>query len=95
VSWLIFLRAVREEMPFEPTEEEGRIVGEHLAYLQRLRAEGKLLLAGPSRVPGDTIGIGIFEVEDEAEVQAIVAADPAIVNGVMTAEIRPLRISVR
>jgi len=95
MSWLLFLRATRDEMPIEPTAEESRIVGEHFAYLQRLRDEGKLLLAGPSVVPGDTIGIAIFEVDDEAEVRALVAADPAVVNGVMTAEIRPLRLSVR
>ena len=95
MSWLLFLRATREEMPFEPTAEESRIVGEHLAYLQRLRDEGKLLLAGPSPVPGDTIGIAIFEVEDEADVRQLVASDPAVVNGIMTAEIRPLRLSVR
>ena len=95
MSWLLFLRATRAEMPFEPTEEEERIVGEHFAYLSTLRDEGKLLLAGPSPVPEDTIGIAIFEVDEEAEVQAIVAADPAIVNGIMTAEILPLRISIR
>ena len=76
MSRLIFLRAVREEMPFEPTEEEERIAGEHFAYLQQLRAAGKLLLAGPSPVPGDTTGIEV-EVEDEAEVQAIATRRPA------------------
>jgi uncharacterized protein len=95
MSWLVFLRPHRPEMPFEPTEEEDRITGEHFAYLQRLRAEGKLLLAGPSPVAGDTIGIAIFDVEDEAEVRALVAADPAVVSGIMTPELRPLRISVR
>ena len=26
MSWLVVLRPVREEMPFEPTDEESRIV---------------------------------------------------------------------
>lgn len=95
MSWLLVLRPTRIEMPFDPTEDENRIVGEHFEYLQRLRDEGKLVLAGPSPVPGDPIGIGVFDLEDEAEVRAIVAADPAVVNGVMTAEVRPFRISVR
>ncbi len=95
MSWLLFLRPHRPEMPFEPTEEEDRITGEHFAYLQRLRAEGKLLLAGPSPVAGDTIGIGIFDIDDEAEVRSLVAADPAVASGIMTAEIRPLHIAVR
>lgn len=95
MSWLVVLRPVREEMPFEPTEEESRIVSEHYEYLKQLRAEGRLVLAGPSAVPGDTFGLGIFDQDDRAEVEAIVAADPAITSGLMAAEIRPYRISVR
>jgi uncharacterized protein YciI len=94
MSFLVFLRPHREEMPFEPTEEESRIVGEHCAYLVSLRDQGKLVVAGPSVVLGDTIGIGVLDV-DEAEARAIVAADPAVVGGVMTADIRPMRIAVR
>jgi uncharacterized protein YciI len=95
VSWLVVLRPVRDEMPFDPTEEESRIVGEHYEHLKRLRAEGRLVLAGPSPLPGDSFGLAIFEQEDRAEVEAIVAEDPAVTGGIMTAEIRPYRISVR
>ena len=95
MSWLVVLRPVREEMPLEPTEEESRIVSEHYEYLQQLRAEGRLVLAGPSVLPGDTFGLGIFDQKERAEVEAIVAADPAVTSGIMTAEIRPYRIAVR
>jgi uncharacterized protein YciI len=95
VSFLLFLRPHRPEMPFDPTDEEDRLVGEHFEYLQRLRSEGKLLLAGPSPVEGDTIGIAIFEIDDEDEARAIVAADPAVTGGIMIPELRPLRLSVR
>jgi uncharacterized protein YciI len=95
MSWLVVLRPVREEMPFEPTDEESRIVSEHYEYLKQLRAEGRLVLAGPSALPGDTFGLGIFDQDDRAEVEAIVAADPAVTSGIMTAEIRPYRSSVR
>lgn len=95
MSWLVVLRPVRAEMPFEPTEEESQIVSEHYEYLEQLRAEGRLVLAGPSALPGDTFGLGIFDQDDRAEVEAIVAADPAVTGGIMTAEIRPYRISVR
>jgi len=96
VSWLVLLRPVRPELPETPTEEEARIVSDHFAYLQRMCADGKLVLAGPSHVAlGDTVGIAVYDVEDEAEVRAILAGDPAIVNGVMTGELRPLRISIR
>lgn len=38
---------------------------------------------------------GIFDQDDRAEVEAIVTEDPAVTGGIMTAEIRPYRISVR
>ena len=81
-------------MPFDPTPEEDGIVAEHFAHLLRLHEEGKLVLAGPSPVPHDTIGIAVFDLDDEAEVRAILDVDPAVTNGVMTAEIRPFRISI-
>ena len=46
-------------------------------------------------MPGDTIGITIMDVEDEAEARSLMNEDPAIVNGIMTGELRPLRIAVR
>jgi uncharacterized protein len=95
MSFLVLLRPTRDEMPFEPTDEESRIVGEHYAYLQQLRADGKLVVAGPSIVRGDVFGIGVLDVDDEAEVHAIVESDPAVATGTMTAEIRPMRIAVR
>ena len=95
MSFLVILRPARDEMPFTPTGEESRVVSAHYEYLVSLRDEGKLVVAGPSIVEGDTIGIGVLDVESRTEAEAIVAADPAITGGVMTAEIRPMRIAVR
>ena len=95
MSWLVILRPTREEMAFEPTEDEQQIVSDHYEYLVRLRDEGKLVVAGPSIVAGDTFGIGVLTVDGEDEARAIVDADPAVGRGAMTAEIRPLRIAVR
>jgi uncharacterized protein YciI len=95
MSWLVVRRPVREEMPFEPTEDEAQIVADHFAYLQRLHDDGRLVLAGPSPVPGDSFGLDVYDVDDRAEVEAILAVDPAIASGIMTAEIRPFRISLR
>jgi uncharacterized protein YciI len=78
MSFLVLLRPVRAEMPYTPTEEESRIVSDHYRYLVRLRDEGKLVVAGPSIVDGDTFGIGVLDIDDRAEAEAIVAADPAV-----------------
>ena len=95
MSFLVILRPARDEMPFMPTGEESCVVAAHYDYLVSLRDEGKLVVAGPSIVEGDTIGIGVLDVESRTEAEAIVAADPAITGGVMTAEVRPMRIAVR
>lgn len=95
MSFLVILRPARDEMPFTPTDEESRVVSAHYEYLVSLRDEGKLVVAGPSIVEGDTIGIGVLDVDSRGEAEAIVAADPAIRSGVMTAELRPMRIAVR
>ena len=67
----------------------------HWQYLRRLHADGKLVVAGPSWTGEDPFGVGIFDLRDRSEVEAIVAADPAVTSGAMRAEIRPLRIVTR
>jgi hypothetical protein len=47
MSWLVILRPTRDEMPFEPTEEESRIVSDHYDYLVRLRDEERSAVQGP------------------------------------------------
>ena len=42
MSWLVVLRPVRDEMPFEQTEEESRIVSAHYEYLNRLRMTAEI-----------------------------------------------------
>ena len=71
------------------TSREKRMAhrAEHRVYLHEMVAEGKLLMAGPFE--DESGGIIIFEAEDLAEVQAIMAADPFTVEGVFaTTEIR-------
>jgi uncharacterized protein YciI len=95
MSFLVVLRPARAEMPFEPTEEEERVVSEHFQRLLRLLDEGTVAHAGLSPVEGDSIGIVVFDLDDEDEVRTLVADDPAVASGAMTAEIRPFRIATR
>ena len=94
MTWLVVLRAVRDEMPFAPTEDEDRIVSAHFDYLCGLRDEGRLLarrsLSRPlrhdrtGRARDRRRGCGAQDVDE----------DPAIVGGVMRAEVRPFRVSI-
>lgn len=64
----------------------------HAEYLEQQLTDGALVLAGPTF--GDTnTGITIFDAEDEDAARAIMLADPAIAAGLMTPELRPMRVS--
>jgi len=76
----------------DATEEEGRIIADHFAYLKRLLAEGKLLIAGPCE--DASMGIAVYEARDEEEARNILAEDPAVMGRVFTGEIKPYRVSL-
>jgi uncharacterized protein YciI len=88
------VRPTRLGMLDEPTAEEQAIVREHFQYLQGLLAAGRLLLAGPAPDRADTFGIVIFTADDLQRASATMNADPAVVNGVMTATVHPFRVAV-
>ena len=90
MSWLVVLRAAREGV-----EDEREMLEAHWAYLRRLHAEGKLVVAGPSWTGDDPYGVGVFDLRERDEVEALLAEDPAITSGAMQAEIRPMRIVTR
>ena len=91
------LRPVRAGMLAEgPTEAEGRILAAHFAYLQELTGRGVVLLAGRTLTAGpETFGIVVFRTSGEAEARSLMAGDPAVRDGIMTAELFPFRVALR
>ncbi len=78
-----------------PTPEEAQLVADHFAYLQRLLAQGTLVLAGRTlNVDPSSFGLVIFQAPSLAEAQAIMLADPAVAGRVMHAELYPYRIAL-
>jgi uncharacterized protein YciI len=92
-GWIYFLHPPRDRFADTMTEEEGAVFGEHFAHLQRLLADGVLVLAGPTMGPVNT-GIAVFEAADEAEATRIMESDPVIAKGVCRGELRPFVISL-
>ena len=77
------------------TERETQVVGEHFAYLKHLVETGVALMAGRTTETGErTFGIVVFEAGSEAEARRIVEDDPAVKNGVMSAELFPYRVAL-
>lgn len=61
----------------------------HMANMERLSREGKLMLAGPFGDDGNWRGVFVFDAESEDEVKSMLATDPAIKAGRLDYEIHP------
>jgi uncharacterized protein YciI len=75
------------------TAEDKAAVDRHSVRSREATKSGQIILAGRTREPGDkTFGIVIFEAGDEAVAQKFMEEDPAVVAGVMTAELHPFAV---
>lgn len=78
-----------------PTDEEGRLIGEHFAYLKDLTEKGVVLLAGRTLNTDPTsFGIVIYLAEDDMEAARIFADDPAVKAGVFVGEVYPYSVAL-
>ncbi len=92
-EWVYFLHPPREDFAATMTEEEQRVWGAHFERLQRLLAEGVLILAGPTLGPVNT-GIAVIEAPDEATARRLMEEDPAVASGIATGELRPFSVAL-
>ena len=92
-EWIYFLHAPRENFAATMTDEERAVWGEHFERLERLLAEGTLIMAGPTLGPVNT-GIAVIEAPDEDAARRLMEEDPAIARGVARGELRPFRVSL-
>ncbi|WP_226642656.1 YciI family protein [Mesobacillus subterraneus] len=77
------------------TNETNEIVGRHFESLKRLLAQGTVIMAGRTTTMDETaFGIVVFKAENQGEAERIMLSDPAVVEGVMTAELHPFRIAL-
>lgn len=60
----------------------------HLANIQKMAEEGKLVLAGPFFGSDDLRGIYIFNVESIEEAENLTNTDPAIKAGILAMELK-------
>lgn len=92
-EWIYFIHAPRERFAETMTDEEGAVWATHFERLQRLLAEGTLILAGPTLGPVNT-GIAVIEAADEAEARRLMEEDPAIASGIARGELRPFQVAL-
>lgn len=73
-----------------PKAQQDSIFKGHMANINRLAAEGHLIVAGPMGKNEKAYrGIFIFDVEEIDEAKQFVASDPVITSGMMEAEYFP------
>jgi uncharacterized protein YciI len=67
---------------------------DHLVLAREYHAAGKLLLAGAFDPPTDG-AVFVFKVDSAAEIEAFVARDPYVKNGVVTGHrVRPWNVVI-
>ena len=90
-TFIGLIRPTRPGFVEQMLPEEVVAMEAHAAYLQQLLSEKTLILAGPclDRV----FGCLIFEAESLEAAHQIMAHDPTVERGVMTAEVHPFHIS--
>ena len=95
-QWLYLLKPTRLGMLTEgSTPEEAEIVSRHFAYLQDLTEKGVMILMGRTQNNDEaSFGICIFEAEDGSAARIIMEADPAVMLGVMRADLYPYKIAL-
>jgi uncharacterized protein YciI len=92
-EWIYFIHPPRDDFAATMTDEEKAVWAEHFQRLQRLLADGTLILAGPTLGPVNT-GIAVFEAPDEDTARQIMAEDPVSRSGLAVTELRPFRVSL-
>jgi len=92
-EWVYFIHAPRDNSAATMTDAERECWGRHFERLQRLHAEGTIVLVGPTLGEKNT-GICVFEAPDEAAARAIMEEDPTIAEGFATGELRPFKVSL-
>ncbi len=74
----------------EPSPELTERQKHHLAFLGKLHADGKTLVSGPVQDSTANLrGITIFKTATLEEAQALIAQDPFVKIGHLTAEVMP------
>jgi len=77
------------------TKDDAAALDRHFARFKHAIKTGELILAGRTSETGDkTFGIAVFQAPDEAAARQFMESDPAVVAGLMTAELHPFAVAL-
>ena len=89
-TFIFRLKAPRPTFALDMTDEEREVMGRHAAHWQPFIDSGQMVVFGPVLDPTGSWGLGVVEAEDEDELHAYAATDPAVVTGTAELEIGKL-----
>jgi uncharacterized protein YciI len=92
-EWIYFIHPPRSNFAATMTDEEKAAWARHFQRLQRMLADGVLILAGPTLGEINT-GVAVIEAPDAATARRIMEEDPAIAGGFAKGELRPFKLSL-
>ena len=96
MQFIYKLEPSRQEMlTIGPTDSETAILSDHFNYLEQMVSAGRVHLAGRTLDSAEHIfGLVILYAESTDEAAELMALDPAVKHGVMTAQLFPFRIAL-
>ena len=87
-TFVFRLNAPRPNFALDMTDEERQIMARHAAYWRPLIDSGQMVIFGPVLDGSGSWGLGVVEAEDEDELLAFAAGDPAVTTGTASMEVR-------
>ena len=85
-TFVFRLAAPRPTFALDMTDEEREVMGRHAAYWQPLVEAGRMVVFGPVLDSTGSWGLGVVEADDEEEIRAFAAGDPAVTTGTASVE---------
>lgn len=85
--WLVFL--LRGNNRTQDSATSAQIQAAHIKNIERLAAQGKIIMAGPMGYDKDLRGIFIMNCKDSAEAASYIKTDSAVITGRLKFEIHP------
>ncbi len=87
--YLVMLVRGKDRDKISDTAVINKLQAGHMANMDRLAKEGKLLVAGPFGDDGNWRGLFILDCNTKEEAEAILSTDPAIKAGRLDYELHP------
>jgi len=76
----------------ELSPADEAVVEKHFDRLKKALADGKLIFAGPCE--DKAFGVVVFRAQSSEDAEKFMKDDPAVEQGIMTAELHPFHVSL-